>query len=111
MFLSSPKGHIEAPLPQEIQYAPIHALSYNDFDGDGIKDLLAAGNNSFTKLRFGYLEANYGLLLKGLGDGKFQAYRPSTSGLSIRGSVRDLIQIDRELWLISNEAPLQAYTF
>jgi hypothetical protein len=111
LFLSSPKGHIEAPLPQEIQYAPIHALSYNDFDGDGIKDLLAAGNNSFTKLRFGYLEANYGLLLKGLGDGKFQAYRPSTSGLSIRGSVRDLIQIDRELWLISNEAPLQAYTF
>lgn len=111
LFLSSSAGYVNAPLPQEIQYAPIHALSYHDFDGDGIKDLLAAGNNTFTKLRLGYLEANCGLLLKGLGNGKFKAYSPRESGLSLRGSVRDLILIDRELWLISNELPLQAFTY
>lgn len=111
MFLSGPNGYQQAHLPQEIQYAPIHAFSYYDFDGDGIKDLLAAGNNSFTKLRLGYLEANYGLLLKGMGDGKFRTYSPKKSGLSIRGSVRDLILIDKELWLMSNEAPLQSFTF
>lgn len=111
LFLSSPDGYVEALLPQEIQYAPVHAWSYFDFDGDGIKDLLAAGNNSYTKLRLGYLEANYGLLLKGLGKGKFQTLNSDFSGLSIRGSVRDLVLTDRELWLISNEAPLQSFTF
>ncbi len=111
MFLSTPQGYEEAPLPQEIQYAPIYALCYQDFDGDGVKDLLAAGNNNYTKLRLGYLEANYGLLMKGIGNGNFKSLSPQKSGLAIRGSVRDLILIDKELWLISNEAPLQAYTY
>jgi hypothetical protein len=111
MFLSSSQGYIEAPLPQEIQYAPIYAFCYQDFDEDGVKDLLAAGNNSYTKLRLGYMEGNCGLLMKGLGNGKFKSLSPQKSGLSIRGSVRDLILIDRELWLISNEVPLQAFTY
>ena len=57
------------------------------------------------------MEGNCGLLMKGLGNGKFKSLSPQNSGLSIRGSVRDLILIDRELWLISNEVPLQAYTY
>lgn len=83
-------GFVQRPLPMEAQYAPVHAIAVIDANSDGKKDLLLAGNNSWTRIRFGRYMANHGTLLLGDGRGRF-AYVPQTqSGLRLRGNVRSL---------------------
>ena len=54
------------------------------------RDMLLAGNNTWTRIRFGRYTANHGILLKGDGKHAF-TYLPQTkSGLNLRGNVRTL---------------------
>jgi len=93
-YLENEGDHFEfKSLPIQAQYSPVFAITSLDYDGDGNKDLLLAGNSSHVRIRFGKMDANYGVLLKGDGKGNF-AYVPQTqSGLNVRGDVRDVIQI------------------
>jgi hypothetical protein len=77
-------------LPQEAQYAPVYGIVSIDANHDGKKDILLAGNNTWTRIKFGRYSANHGVLLLGDGKGNF-TYAPQTeSGLKIRGNVRSL---------------------
>ncbi|HVE77874.1 MAG TPA: hypothetical protein VNA89_03380, partial [Gemmatimonadaceae bacterium] len=77
------------PLPIEAQFAPVYASLADDFDGDGHTDLLLAGNfYGVTPVR-GRYDASYGLLLRGRGDGRFDALDVEASNLAITGQVRD----------------------
>jgi len=78
------------PLPIEVQYAPIYAITSIDANRDGKKDLVLAGNNSWTRIRFGQFTANHGILLTGDGKGNFKYVPQSKSGLNIRGNVRSV---------------------
>ena len=84
------KGFVWHTLPLEAQYAPVHAISVNDFTGDGKKDLLLAGNNTWTRIKFGRYAANHGVLLAGDGKGAFTFVPQWKSGLQLRGNVRSL---------------------
>jgi hypothetical protein len=79
-----------APLPDEAQFAPIRAVLADDFDGDGRTDLLVAGNDYGAPPVLGRYDASYGLLLRGTGDGRYQAIDMERSGLLIDGQVRHL---------------------
>jgi hypothetical protein len=78
------------PLPIEAQFSPIYALQVADFNHDRHLDLLAAGNNRSTRVKFGHYSANHGLVLLGDGQGAFKAVSNERSGLKLRGDVRDV---------------------
>jgi hypothetical protein len=78
------------PLPVEAQLAPVHAALAGDFDGDGRLDLLLAGNFYGVPPSQGRYDAGYGTMLRGLGDGRFEAVELQTMGVALDGQVRHL---------------------
>ena len=81
----------EWELPVETQYSPVYTITVCDFDRDGNKDLLLCGNVTHARLRFGKYDANYGVLLKGDGKGRFRYVEQSVSGFHLRGDVRSVL--------------------
>jgi hypothetical protein len=80
-------------LPLQAQYAPVYGIATTDIDGDGKKDVVLAGNNKWTRIKFGRYNANHGVVLLGNGKGDFRYVTQTASGLSIRGDVRSLQKI------------------
>jgi hypothetical protein len=78
------------PLPTEAQFAPVRSVLAQDFDGDGRIDLLLGGNFFGVQPMLGRYDASYGQLLRGTGDGQFQAVDLERSGLVIDGQVRHI---------------------
>ncbi|HYW96075.1 MAG TPA: VCBS repeat-containing protein, partial [Bacteroidales bacterium] len=76
-------------LPKEAQYAPVFDTATDDFDRDSRKELLLTGNFSGTRPREGFYLANHGALFDINEDGSLTNIDYSTSGLWIRGDVRD----------------------
>lgn len=81
------------PLPQEAQFSPIYATAVHDVNGDGYPDLLTGGNLKKTRVSSGQQDANYGFVFLGDGKGNFVTKSPLSSGLMIRGDVRDIQMI------------------
>ncbi len=65
----------------------------DDFDNDGIKDILIAGNFFSYKTELGKDDASLGLLLKGYGNRTFKPVDPHVSGCYIGGDVRAVTEI------------------
>ncbi len=78
------------PLGAEAQFAPIRAVVAADFDGDGRTDLLVGGNDYGMPPVLGRYDASYGLLLRGMGDGSFEAVDMAQSHVVIDGQVRHM---------------------
>jgi hypothetical protein len=109
-YLSNSKGTYDMkPLPVQIQYAPIEAIQFLDFDNDGALDVLLCGNSSSYKISVGKLDANYGILLKGNGKGDFEYIDQLKSGLRIKGDVKCILKIDSILFFGINEMPIMTY--
>ncbi len=105
-FLSSPGAKFTpSQLPLEAQYSPVYVINQMDYNGDGNTDLVLCGNNSFTKIRLGKFDANYGVLLEGDGKGNFKYIKQSESGFNLWGDVRSAVQInDRIYFGITNKS-------
>jgi hypothetical protein len=102
------------PLPAEAQFSPVYAIMAKDFDDDGYKDLLLAGNFYGAKPQFGRYDASYGTLLKSIGGERFTPLSIQNSGLTLSGQVRDMVSImwgkKQEVLIITkNNAPTQVY--
>ena len=76
------------PLPSEAQEAPVFGVNVADFDGDGFEDLFLSQNFFCTTPEMPRLDAGRGLMLRGLGDGKFEAMAGSRSGIVVDGEQR-----------------------
>ena len=98
-----------AKLPIQAQFAPINAIQILDFDKDDNADILLCGNSNHLKLRLGKADANYGILLKGNGQGNFEYIHQKKSGLQLKGEVRCVIKIDNQLLFGINQQPIVAY--
>ncbi len=82
-------------LPLLAQVSPIRDIQVLDYNEDGNKDLLLVGNNSNVSPFFGSFDSNFGVLLKGEGNGNFSYINQSTSGLKIRGDVSKVLPLDK----------------
>ena len=68
----------------------MQAIIAEDFDRDGRADLLLGGNFYGVPPIQGRYDASYGLLLRGMGDGRFAAIDMTQSGIEITGQIRRL---------------------
>ncbi|MBT8231987.1 MAG: VCBS repeat-containing protein [Saprospiraceae bacterium] len=94
IFLNTSDGFKSVDLPDHVQYSPVYCSVVYDFNKDGIKDVLLGGNFDGAKPEVGRYDANYGVLLLGTKDGKFQYLDNSQSGLMMEGEVRDMAIIN-----------------
>ncbi len=85
------KGLHLIPLPEEAQLSPVFASVTEDFDNDGIVDLLLGGNFYYTKPEVGRYDASYGVYLKGKGNGEFEFVPNKETGLTIEDQVREML--------------------
>ncbi|MEO7768866.1 MAG: VCBS repeat-containing protein, partial [Ferruginibacter sp.] len=78
------------PFPLLAQIAPVNAIVCTDVNGDGITDIILAGNEYQAQATSGRYDASYGLTLLGNGKGEFNPVQPVLSGLILDGDVKDL---------------------
>ncbi len=81
------------PLPLEAQFSPVNGILYNDYDGDGKKDILTAGNLFPFRVQQGRCDASTGSLFKGDGQGNFKTVNIITTGLQLQGDIRDMLEV------------------
>jgi len=115
MINNGNKSFTLSPLPPEAQFSPVFAIAADDFDNDGICDILTGGNLYRAKPETGIYDASYGLLLKGTVEGKWQPLSPLKSGFFTRGEIRDLkiLKINKNQLVIvaRNNDNLQFYKY
>ena len=64
-------------LPVEAQLSTVNGILVNDFDGDGKKDILIAGNKFDVEVETTPADASVGLFLKGTDRWKFHQHKTS----------------------------------
>ena len=87
------KGFNFLPFQIEAQTSIINSIVYEDFDHDGLKDLLMAGNNYCAEVETTRADAGIGVFLKGQNDGKFQFIPNIKTGMFINNDIRNLKSI------------------
>jgi hypothetical protein len=103
------------PLPEEAQFSPVYGIIADDFDKDGICDLVIGGNQYKAKPETGINDASYGLFLKGNRDGTFTSVSSINSGIFTKGEIRDLKNLNingkRYIVVARNNDNLQFYKY
>jgi hypothetical protein len=87
------QGHgkfVKHVLPVEAQFAPVNTILCEDFDHDGYKDILLAGNEYQAEVMTGRYDASYGCFLKGDKKGHFTSLPPVSTGLILTGDVKNI---------------------
>jgi hypothetical protein len=80
-------------LPLNMQYANMNGMLAEDFDQDGNLDVLLVGNDYGTDVSIGRYDASNGLLLKGNGNGSFEAQSIAASGWFVPGDAKALVKL------------------
>lgn len=80
-----------SPLPRASQAFPIYAIQSLDVNADGNMDLILGGNQTFTRIRIGVIDAGFGLVMLGDGKGNFLPLSPSESGIGIKGDIKSIL--------------------
>ena len=101
-------------LPRIAQSFPIFSILPIDLNQDGNMDLILGGNQSYTRIRIGLMDAGLGLVLTGDGKGNFTPLSPSESGLAIKGDIKSILPIKTSKGTVLlfgiNQKPLESYT-
>jgi hypothetical protein len=101
-------------LPRIAQSFPIFSILPIDLNQDGNMDLILGGNQTYTRIRIGLMDAGLGLVLLGDGEGNFTPLSPSESGLAIKGDIKSILPIETntgiQLLFGINQKPLESYT-
>jgi hypothetical protein len=82
------------PLPSLAQASAVNSIMTKDFDMDGKKDILIAGNNYQTEIEMPRHDAGTGLLLKGNGKGDFEVISIVNSGFYAPNDVKEMKYIN-----------------
>jgi len=97
-------------LPREVQFSCVCDLYCGDLNGDGLPDILMAGNDDGFMPQFSKLDGSYGHTLINQGNEGFEWVAPAQSGFFVKGQVRALNPIrigDEEFILVglNNQSP------
>ena len=88
------EGFEIVPLPTPAQIAPLYGTLIEDFNGDGVPDILSVGNSYGVEVFAGWQDSSFGTLLIGNGDGTFEAVKDySTSGFYIDGEGKAIVNV------------------
>ena|SRR5450631_2486185 len=103
------------PLPAEAQFSPVYSIIADDFDHDGICDIIIGGNQYRAKPETGINDASYGLFLKGNKDETWKPVSSMESGIFTKGEIRDMKNIyingKRYIAVARNNNNLQFYKY
>ncbi|WP_370174265.1 VCBS repeat-containing protein [Leeuwenhoekiella palythoae] len=89
VLVNNGKGSFDLqPLPKAVQTSVVQDFIVEDFNSDGIKEVLTAGNFFPFKISLGQMDASFGSLLQ-FKNGKWFSLK-ETAQLSLRGDIRDL---------------------
>lgn len=77
-------------LPLAAQLSTVNGILIDDFDGDGITDILIAGNKFDVEVETTPADASPGAFLKGMGKGEFKSERAGESGFFVPYNVKDI---------------------
>jgi len=90
ILLNTQNGFDLMKLPKMAQTSVVFGILYEDFDSDGINDIVVAGNLYNSEVETPRNDAGQGLFLKGNGKGSFSPVRGYVSGLNLSGDVKKL---------------------
>jgi hypothetical protein len=113
VLLNEGNGNFRFELfPEKAQLSNINDMVIDDFDKDGIKDILVCGNTNDPAVMVGNIDATSILLLKGNGKGSFSAVPHTTDGLKVRGESRKMVYLKENnlLVVLKNSAAAQVFT-
>jgi hypothetical protein len=100
-------------LPVDAQLSTINGIIVQDFDDDGLKDILIAGNKFDVEVETTPADASPGLFMKGTGNMEFKPLKSFESGFFVPYNVKDIQLIKtKESWtvLVSiNDEKLRAF--
>jgi enediyne biosynthesis protein E4 len=81
------------PLPVEAQFSKVNGIVTDDFNHDGLKDILLAGNFFPFRVQLGRSDAGSGLLLSRNSEGEFSCLQFKQTGFYSTGDVRSMIKL------------------
>ncbi len=101
------------PFGEKAQLSTINDFVIEDFDNDGIKDILVCGNSDDPAVMVGVYDATSALLLKGTGKGNFTSVSPAENGLTVRGESRKIVYLKEggkaTIIFLKNDAAAQVF--
>ncbi len=86
-------GFTIKPLPMMTQLSSVNAIALTDIDNDNRPDLVLGGNMFGFPPQFGRLDGSYGHVLLNKEKEGLIWIEPKQSGLSLRGSIKDIKEI------------------
>ena len=91
VVLKNEKGKlVMKPLPYQAQYSTVQSIVSDDFTGNGIHDILIAGNKFNVEIETTRADASVGVLLEGSSTGVFNTKSVKESGVFLPGNVKTL---------------------
>ncbi len=83
-----------SPFSQNVQKSVINSILFDDFNGDGIKDVLLAGNNYMSEVETTRSDSGTGSFLQGKGNGDFDFIPNYNTGFYAQKDVRNMILVN-----------------
>ncbi|KGL63128.1 VCBS repeat-containing protein [Polaribacter sp. Hel1_85] len=94
IILRNNKGKLVVePLPYQSQFSTIQSTITDDFNDDGIVDIISAGNKFNVEIETTRADASVGLFLSGKRNNSFHAFTAKESGVFLSGNVKELKSI------------------
>ncbi len=98
-------------LPMEAQFSMMSGILFNDYDGDGMNDMLIAGNFFPLRVQQGRCDASIGSLFTRTAKNEFIPRSRQETGLHITGDVRNMIELKgfntSSIIIAKNNGPVQ----
>jgi hypothetical protein len=92
IFINEGNGKFsKSVLPGEAQFSPIRGILAKDFNNDSIPDIVLSGNDYSAVPSIGRYDAGFGIFMPGIKGPPLKAFRPSESGLIIKGDSRRMV--------------------
>ena len=96
---------VKKKLPIQSQISPIKSILIDDFNNDGIKDIVIAGNHYGVEVETTRYDAGFGAVLLGNENNNYDYIGPNKSGFYVPYDSRDIKMInlgDKEIVLVAN---------
>jgi enediyne biosynthesis protein E4 len=113
IFINNNSTFSKQVLPSEAQISPVNSIIIEDFNKDGLKDMLIAGNDYATEVESGQNDAGIGLYMTQNIDHTFDTKTFKQNGVNIDGDVKNIsyikIKNSKHIIVLKNQDYLQVY--